>query len=239
MAVALGVSAGFCSSTPAADPTGNSSANFDGAADAVKDTSPVGAGKITEVGFYINSLPAAGDFEIGLYSHNSGSDVPDSLLYSEAHTSAEISLGWNSFSGLDWTISPSTVYWIAAQGDAVAGTPYIDLTTGIERFSYQASLGSLPATWSATATSANLPAIYALWDTGVTYVELSGTIAAQSVVTNADLGILTYISLSGTIAAQSTVANASLGFTAVTLGESVATKRLVAVGNNQLWYEAI
>jgi len=73
----------------------------------------------------------------------------------------------------------------------------------------------------------------------VTYSELTGTIAAVSAVTGNIVSTI-YSSLTGTIAAVSTVGPSSLGSTTVGLTvETVFIKRLVAAGNDQIYYEAI
>lgn len=72
------------------------------------------------------------------------------------------------------------------------------------------------------------------------FSELSGTIAAVSVVENADLDLITWSNLSGTIAAVSTVGPSSLGSTIVELDIATAyIKRLVVAGSNKLYYEDI
>jgi len=76
-------------------------------------------------------------------------------------------------------------------------------------------------------------------EAGTAYSELSGTIAAVSTIEDADLATSTASELSGTIAAVSNVAAASLGQVAVSLAESVAYTRLVAVGNDRFYYEDI
>ena len=76
-------------------------------------------------------------------------------------------------------------------------------------------------------------------EAGTAYSELSGTIAAVSTIEDATLDTIVFSSLSGTIAAVSNVAAASLGQVAVSLAESVVYTRLVAVGNDRFYYEAI
>ena len=69
--------------------------------------------------------------------------------------------------------------------------------------------------------------------------ELSGMIAAVSVVTG-NIMLSSTSELSGTITAVSTVGPASLGSVTVDISVEMAfIKRLVVAGNNQIWYEAI
>ena len=72
-----------------------------------------------------------------------------------------------------------------------------------------------------------------------TFSELSGTIAAETAVEDADLEVISYSALSGTIAAEAAVESASLGAVIVSISGSITYKRLVAVGNNRLYYEDI
>jgi hypothetical protein len=72
-----------------------------------------------------------------------------------------------------------------------------------------------------------------------TYVELSGTIAGVSSIPTADLTIPTFKELKGTIAGVSNIPSAPLGFSSVNLTEQTKKRRLIALGNNTLYYEDI
>jgi hypothetical protein len=238
MAVVKGTNAGFVTVTPSADPEGV----LDGAADqrghAVKDVSPATAGKIVEVGWWCNRATEEANWEMGLYDHNAGADEPDNRLYVADTNAKGTDEGWKSVA-VDWDISGSTTYWIAMQLDNTATATTIDrLEDGSERRSILAGATTLPDPWTGTG-SAWYWAIYAKWEVGADYTELSGTIAAASVVENADLGIATAVGLSGTIASISNVENASLGQVAVSVPTFRSIKRLITIGNSRVYYETI
>jgi hypothetical protein len=239
MALAIGTNIGFVASAPVGDPTGGTGPTIDAAQFALKDTSPVGAGKITEIGWWCDGATQEANFEVGLYDHNAGSNKPDSRLFVDAVNAKGTGSGWKTVA-VDWTIDPSTIYWLAVQLDNTATATQTDGETGVSRQSIKTSSTTLEDPWSAFSFQANNAyAIYAVWDAGVTYSELSGTIAGVSVVEAADLEVKTFSELAGTIAATSVVESASLGQTAVSLGESIAISRLIAVGNDRFYYEDI
>jgi hypothetical protein len=236
MAVVLGTSAGFVTVAPTANPTG-SNHGTDSAARCTKDTCPAEV-NVTEIGFYANNSHNTGNYEVGIYSHNGGSDTANVLLFSDIVNTTSGSPGWQVVSGLDWTLTEGVTYWIGLQVDGVAGSVDLDYASSGGRSGINVSEGSLPDPFASDSDTANIEAIYALVGSGITYSELSGTIAAQSVVSG-NLDTTAISTLSGTIAATSTVGPASLGQVAVSLGDSVAVQRLVAVGNDRFYYEDI
>lgn len=236
MAVVLGTNAGFVESAPVGDPDG-SRRTIDNSREATKDTSPAGAGTITEIGWWSQQISEEANFEIGLYAHDAGGDKPAARLYVEAINAKGTSAGWKTVA-VNWAIDPETIYWIAVAVVNTTTTTFIDYV-GSGRFSTDSG-GTLPNPWDADSSEGAIThALYAVWGSDVTYSELSGTIAAVSTVEDADLATSTASELSGTIAAVSVVGNASLGQVAVSLAESVAYTRLVAVGNDRFYYEDI
>lgn len=237
MAVVLGTNAGFVTEAPVADPDGDRR-TIDANREATKDTSPAGAGKITEIGWWSQQISEESNFEIGLYAHDAGNDKPATRLYVDATNAKGTSAGWKTVA-VDWNIDPETIYWLAVAVIDTATTTFIDYVAS-GRFSTDGG-GTLPNPWAGDSSEgAATDAIYAVWGSGVEYSELSGTVAAVSTVEDANLVTSTASELSGTIAAVSGIESASLGSTTVEMSvETAFIKRLVVAGNNQLFYEAI
>jgi hypothetical protein len=238
MAVVLGTNAGFVTEAPATDPTGLNN-DIDQSARATKHTCPADVTTISEIGFWVDNTHTAHSYDVGLYSHDSGSDTADALLFSSTGHTTTGSAEWNTVSGLDWEVTPGTVYWIAVLLGSAGGTdPEGDYAATGGRTGIRTGVGELPNPFSTQGDGENIRAFYALVESSA--VELSGTIAAQSVIENANLSIGGGIALSGTIAVTSTVGPSSLG--SVSVGLTVQTafiKRLVVAGNNQIWIEDI
>jgi len=198
MALTNGTNCGFVSETPAGDPEVTAT-TIDGHAAAIKDVAPVGAVRITEIGWWHNYNVNAGNFEVGLYSHDSGTDIPDTRLYVDDTNVRQTAEGWDTVA-VDWEITPGVTYWIAIQCDSVGGDVKTDYQNdGINRRSLDLSTASLPETWSADTTSNYAIAIYAVYDSGAEeYVDISGTIIGTSSLSGA-LTIGNIVDLSGTI----------------------------------------
>ena len=128
MALVLGTNCGFVTTAPTSDPDSGTRHTIDRRSTAIKDTSPVGATKIIEIGWWCRNETAEGNFEVGIYDHDSGNDKPDNLLTGESRTNAKgTTIGWKVVTGLNITISPETTYWIAVQLDAISGDTDTDL----------------------------------------------------------------------------------------------------------------
>ena len=236
MAVVLGTNAGFVTVAPTTDPQ-SFSTGTDSSARVTKDTCPVQT-KITEMGFYVSNSHNVAGYELGIYSHDGGGDTANALLFSTTGHTTDGSTGWQVVSGLDWELSEGVIYWLGFQVDNVAGSVDIDYAASGGRAGIRINQTSLPSTFSSISDNARILAVYAKVESATTFSEISGTIAAQSVVSgNIELSV--WSNLSGTIAAATTVGPSSLGQVAVSLGESVIIQRLVAVGNNRLYYEDI
>jgi len=179
MAVVLGTNAGFVTVAPTADPGGNTTTTMDNNAWATKDTSPSGTITITEVGWWCNNATEEANFEVGLYSHYVAGDTPQTLLFSDTTNAKGTTAGWKS-KAVNWSISASTIYWIAVQLDNTATATQIDVQSGgTGRSSYDAAVATLPASFSPSATYNNLPiAIYALYSSSVHYDEGTKTVTA-------------------------------------------------------------
>jgi hypothetical protein len=238
MAVVIGTNAGFVSSAPVADPTGTATL-MDTHATGLKDTSPAGTNKITEIGWWCDNATEEANFEVGLYSHHAGNDKPDARLFVDNTNAKGTGSGWKTVA-VDWVISASTIYWIAAQLDNTATQTNIDRNADAgDRRSIITAGDTLNNPWDVGSNETSwAEAIYAKWEATTTYSELKGTIAAESTVSG-NLDTTAINQLAGTIAAASTVSG-NLGST--TVGIDVQTsfvKRLIVAGNNQIQYEDI
>lgn len=160
MAVVLQANAGFVAVAPSADPL-STSIGVDGSARAHKHTTPASIGKITEIGWFKGNISNVGDYQLCLYSHHVGNDVPDALLYTTAATTSGMPAGWLTKT-VDWAVSPETIYWLALQVDNVTGSIDIDYAAVGGRESIDTSLISPPDPWVSAATSTKILAIYAV-----------------------------------------------------------------------------
>lgn len=166
MALTLGTNCGFVLTAPTADPAASGLVIGDTAL-VVKATSPAGARKISEIGWYESTTTThtPRNFEVGLYSAD-GAVVPGeagTLLFSSiTNTSAH---GWNTVT-VDWAILPSTVYWIAIQVDTDVDFPAIDSSnTGGNGYDRRTSVTTLPNPFGGGALldAGGLLAIYAVY----------------------------------------------------------------------------
>ncbi len=240
MAIVFGTNAGFVLVAPTIDPSAGGTGT-DNTSRAFKDTTPADIGKITEIGWYCDDTPGGNvNFEVGLYDHDTDNNLPLNRLYLSDTNAVGTQLGWKVVSGLNWSVSPETIYWLGLQLDnTIPNTDISRITTG-GLVSVMSNESSLADPWVSDGTQAHILAFYAVVEEAGTFSELSGTIAATSVVENANLSLSVAAELSGTIAAQSTIGPSSLG--SVSVGITVKTsfiKRLVVAGNNQIWIEDI
>jgi len=237
MALALGINAGFVSETPVANP-GGIATNFDTTMRAVKHTSPADVAKITEIGWWCDYAFQSANFEVGLYSHDVGNDKPDARLFVDnTNASGGVSGVWQTVA-VDWEITAETIYWIVVQLDNTTSDTKIDYAVSGGTDSYKGTVTTLPETWPGDSSEASqIIAIYAVVGSGVEYSELSGTCAGTG-DGSGDLELESYSALAGTCAAVGT-GSGDLGSVLVRAGEYNTYKRLVAAGNNQIWYEDI
>lgn len=163
MALAIGTNVGFVTTAPSADPAG-SDTTIDGSSVVVKDTSPAGAVRITQIGWYRGSGTNTANFEIALYSEAAG--VADVRIFVDA-TNSSAAGGWITTT-VDWPISPSTAYWLGLQMDAHTGSSTVDSATsggsGIDVRTSQTTLNN-PYGGGAVSDADGMYAIYALVQT--------------------------------------------------------------------------
>lgn len=158
MSVVLGTNAGFVTTAPVADPTG-ALLTLDNAARSLKHTTPAGTSKIVKVGWYHSGTSTAGDYEIGLYAHNEGTDKPAALLYSTTPVTSGTTEGWKT-QVVDWAVNPSTIYWLAVQLDAVSGDSKIDYESSGGRSSIDVGINTLQNPWVDDAMYSYILALY-------------------------------------------------------------------------------
>lgn len=163
MAVVLGTNAGFVTTAPTANPDGASTnVGADDKMMALKDTSAGDVVKVTEIGWYCHNATEAANFEVAIYTHNSGDDNPEAIVVAKSATNAKgTNAGWKVVSGLDIAISTSTNYWIAFQLDDTATTTTTH-SGGSGKRDFTLSSATLPDPWGVSGgTSATLFPIYA------------------------------------------------------------------------------
>jgi len=165
MALVIGTNCGFVTTAPTTDPGGNLTETIDTRSNAGKFTSPVGAGKITEIGYYVNIATEAATNEVGIYLHDSGNDKPNELL-SKASFAKGTTAGWKVASGLNIVIEPETIYWLAAQCDDTSTTTRMDLRSGVGGvMDRKLTQTTLTSAWGTSLDqNAWLVAIYAVWE---------------------------------------------------------------------------
>lgn len=239
MAVILGTNAGFVTVSPDADPLGLDTGQ-DGSAKCTKDTSPAGNWKITEMGWWCADHNEGDDFDIGLYSHDSGNDVPLNLLQVDRDNATNVVPAWNKITGLNWEINPSTVYWLGLQLDPMSGTIEIDYAPSGGRTSVMTGWPggySLVNPWVSVGTTDYIMAVYAKIEESVAYSELAGTCAGTG-DGSGDLELKTYSALAGTCVGEGD-GSGDLGSVLVHTSGYHTYRYLVVAGNNQIWYEDI
>lgn len=163
MALAIGTNVGFVSSAPVADPAGNNFA-ADNRCLAVKDTSPAGSNKITEMGVWIDNATQAADIVFALYS-DAGANEPE-LRQQVTGTVAKGTGGglWVTVTGLSWTLTASTAYWLAiGMTDTATQTNTNNATASGSGYAGLTTATSPPADWgtSSVTDTDGMIAIYA------------------------------------------------------------------------------
>jgi len=161
-AVTDGVNSGFVSSEPSADPS-DSNDTMDYTAHATKATSPSGSNQITKMGWWCDNATEEANFEVGLYSHNAGTDLPNLLLASNQSNAKGTDAGWKrSTLGTPYEISASTTYWVAAQLDNTPTSTQTNQGSSGKR-SWSNYATALPEPWSSNGIWTTLHAFYAYY----------------------------------------------------------------------------
>ena len=161
MALVIGTNCGFVTTAPTADPD-DGLVSVDNSAVSLKDTSPSGNNIVTEIGWWCDNATEEANFEVGIYDHNGGDDEPEAVVGSLNQTNAKgTGSGWKVVTGLNISISASTVHWIAVQLDNTS-TATLTNTGGSGRRAVLTSVSTLPSPWGTSfAFGSNLTATYA------------------------------------------------------------------------------
>lgn len=169
MALVVGTNCGFVTSAPTGDPGAATHLATDGFARAALFTSPSGNNVVTEIGFFMfgTNTSLDTDLQMGIYG-DAGAGEPEARLYVTSSTTGTTSGVWIRVSGLSWSISPSTQYWLAVQIDAHAGdASTVDRESNIHQgVSTLNAQTELPADWG-TASGGDVNdvhGIYALYE---------------------------------------------------------------------------
>ena len=159
-----GTTCGFVTSAPTGNPGGTDGVNLNARTVANRYTSPSGTNSISEIGWYTIYASEEANFEVGIYSHDSGNNKPNLLLASNPTNAKGTTAGWKT-SSISYNISASTIYWIATQCDGTVTNSRLQYTTdaGYKR-DYQDSTTTLSSPWgTSTGTVAQMISIYALY----------------------------------------------------------------------------
>lgn len=166
MAVLIkGTNCGFVESAPSSDPAALATLQ-DTRAYALKDTSPVTATKVTEIGVWIDNATEAANIDLAIYTQNVGDNNPEAIVVGKATIAKGTTSGWKKATGLNIAISSNTVYWIAIQLDDTATATNTDRSTDVgEKLDYKTSQTELTDPWGASdGTLGRLRAFYAVWE---------------------------------------------------------------------------
>ena len=164
MAIVKGTNAGFVGASPSGDPSGDANFTADDKINGMKDATGA-ANIVTEIGWWCNTATEAANYEVGIYAHNSGGNKPGALLFSSTVQAKGTTAGWKKATGLSFSLSVSTTYWICIQLDNTATTTSGDWSVvGGERYSNATGHSSLPNPWDAGSSEIGdrLLAVYAL-----------------------------------------------------------------------------
>lgn len=165
MGLTKGTNCGFCSSAPAADPATGAEFSMDNYSRAVLDVSPADSDlTITEIGWWASNATAEANFEVGIYTDDSGADA----LVSKDDTNAKgTTSGWKPVTGLNISISSSTNYWIAVQCDTSTNSACDTEALSGGSYEFKGISPTLTDPFAGNSGSANnYMAIYAVYSSG-------------------------------------------------------------------------
>ena len=113
MALVVGTNCGFVETAPTSDPRGRYDYGEARRIFGFKDVAPVGAVKIVEIGWWMNTTKTAGTVKVGIYDHNSGDNEPENLLTGSDSFTRSSTAGWQVKTGLNIAVTAEDTYWIA------------------------------------------------------------------------------------------------------------------------------
>jgi len=162
MALVVGTNCGFVTEAPTTDPSASSTSVNSNSTISNKDTSPAGATKVTEIGYWVDATSTAGNFEVGIYDWDTENDRPGDLIGVSRTNARDTTINrWVRVS-VDIAINENTDYGIAWQTDAGFWTNYQSLSG--ERRDNKDGQTTLPDTWGGTTTGTTYRALYAVWE---------------------------------------------------------------------------
>lgn len=165
MALILSTNCGFVTVAPTTDP-GGLGVPCDGDGFAFRATSPAGNNIITEIGFWQGgSENDAAKYNVGIYNNNAGE--PGSLIATQSTGQSTTNTpAWYKYTGLNISISPATIYWIAFGMEPVSQSNWTDIASDsgeLYRFGAQDS-ETLPDPFVVDGGPAYLISIYAKYE---------------------------------------------------------------------------
>jgi len=177
MGVTIGTNSGFVTSAPTADPGAFVSTTIDNTGWVTRDTSPAAAIKIKEIGWWCADATEAGNWRGALYAAD-GAVVPGEAgtrLYLTANQAKGTTSGWKSVA-VDWSISPSTAYWIGVGVDNVATTTTCRYAmiggSGFDTKNAGAAMSN-PFGGGALVGAAYCAAIYVIWEAATPGIKIN------------------------------------------------------------------
>jgi len=187
MSLSIGTSSGFVVVSPTLDPAESGTLIADNWAIVTHDTSPITATIITEMGWWCSSATEEANYEVGLYAAD-GVVVPGeagTILYSSVTNAKGTTSGWKKVTGLSWSISPSTSYWLGIQCDSTVTATLIDAVgSGASGYDSRSGQSTLPNPFSGgTIDPDGMVAIYAVWSVGLANLKTYNTNAKTNIKT--------------------------------------------------------
>ena len=166
MALTDGVNCGFVSTAPTADPAA-SSAPAQGRHIMVKFTSPAGSNKATELGWWLENVPTDFQWEMAIYTHDGGTDLPDVILGSKITDTADGGADRWVTGAVDIVLVASTTYWLVIATELIGGPDYNFQTTGGVKLGVESGNAAPlddPYTGSPSTFADHLAALYAQFE---------------------------------------------------------------------------
>jgi len=164
-AVVKGVSSGFVTSAPSADPAGIAG-KIDTRAFALKAVAPAGAAKVVEIGWWCDTATEEANFEVAIYDHNVGDNNPEAIVGWDQTNAKGTTAGWKKVTGLDIPITAGNTYWIAVQlDDTATQTNYNYTNDAGEKEDMKTTQTTLIDPWGVSPyTYGELTGFYAVWE---------------------------------------------------------------------------
>ena len=162
MAVVLGVSSGFVVDSPIADPSGTGLA-IDNNQKGTGHTTPVGATKVTEIGWWCDNATEEANYQVAIYDDDAGS--PGNIVGSALTNAKGTGAGWKKVTGLNISVSAETAYWIVVALANTITTTTVDYSgVGGGLYCYDDGDSTLNDPWEGIDALNFIYATYAVWE---------------------------------------------------------------------------